>query len=1148
MKRLAGLALAVTVLVGSAVQDASAAKLPVYRDPPSYKGRTKAPPFQVVEPPSPPPIVLSDTGQGLGPDVLVDEAGTAHIVWSEGRGDQDDAVAYCRLKRGATACDATAEMTWPKPYGTGDGPQYNIDYDGPRIVRIGSQLIAYSHRYPTVADKPGGASSSNTIAWTSSDGGGSWSGAQIVGTINLGQFAVIGGENDPTVLNSAIDPLCSAPGPSAWCLQMFRPGQFATTTNLGTRNNDNYYPGIGLDELGRPIGIVENLDGTTVIRRWTGSGDVGDAAQWTTSTIVADQPAMTGGPAGAFMMSKATYNGGPFDVRRLNVGADGVVTPGPPAVVSHDSSSFAELFQDPSGRLHAAWQGGPFEQEGVYVRSQLGAGFGPQRRLIDGQRNGQIELGAADDGGGFAVLNHTAGVVGAGQIVAVGFGNQASTGRNGLGDLPPGEAPITNVSCQKVGFGRFDIETSQGCLYHGTGAFSNLVVATGELTLNGLRIVPDAGTKIVIDPRKLQIDTTGPARVIASSAAAGDVVLFHGPLHADLRNAAPGSKLFEFPSQAFKANVMGFDVAANILVKLTAGDGVVIPVELELPPELGGFTGRADLIVNRSGLQVSSLKIHAGPIPLGALYINRIDIDWRSGGNWSGEAALTVPAGGTITARIAFADGEFAGATFNLPFPPPGAPIGPFVYLIQVNGGLGLRPMQIQAGATIGAGVVVAGESPIKVNGTFKMTFPSQGPASFQLSGTATIFFFDLANMLMEFQTDGYAAFKSDIGASLGPLEVGARADGWVDASSGKWGARVDGSIGICVEILPCVDAGADVGLSDFGFAACGEVLGATGGLKYPWSEFNPVVFLNPYTAALDLVDHFKRPCETRDYAKPPPRPFTASARAAANGGQTFTIKNGLPTATIVAIGDGTAPNITVKGPGGVTLQSGQAPSAAGSIVVPRGLPAAYVALNKPRGGDWTVIPNEGSADITEVRTGDGFTPARVTAKLRGRAIAYRITNGGHGQSVQFRERGRFGTHVLGTVSKSRGTLRFRPASGPGGKRTVYAVVLQDGFPGRERKVGTYTAPGPPKPGAVGKLRAKHRTNTVTVSWKRARNAARYVVKLRGSKGTRLARAVGAKSRGAKFARARRDERFTVTVRALAKSGRTGAVKTVKTR
>jgi hypothetical protein len=163
-------------------------------------------------------------------------------------------------------------------------------------------------------------------------------------------------------------------------------------------------------------------------------------------------------------------------------------------------------------------------------------------------------------------------------------------------------------------------------------------------------------------------------------------------------------------------------------------------------------------------------------------------------------------------------------------------------------------------------------------------------------------------------------------------------------------------------------------------------------------------------------------------------------------------------------------------------------------------------------------------------------------------AISYRISNGGNGQTVVFQESGRFGTHILGTVSKPRGTLRFKPASGPGGKRTVVALIEHDGTVQKQVKVGSYVAPGPPKPGAVRKLRAVHKAHKLTVSWRGAGGADRYVLKLRGSKGTKLTRALGKKARGQKFPAVRRDERFTVTVQALSKALRSGPPRSAKSR
>jgi len=117
------------------------------------------------------------------------------------------------------------------------------------------------------------------------------------------------------------------------------------------------------------------------------------------------------------------------------------------------------------------------------------------------------------------------------------------------------------------------------------------------------------------------------------------VVLWHGTLKRDLSKVVPGTDPLRVPrARRSRRNVLGFDVAGDIPVRLE-NDGVHIPVDLKLPPGFGGFTGHAELIANASGLQLTSLKIHAGLIPLGALVLKTVDVDWKQGGTWNGHAS-----------------------------------------------------------------------------------------------------------------------------------------------------------------------------------------------------------------------------------------------------------------------------------------------------------------------------------------------------------------------------------------------------------------------------------------------------------------------------------------------------------------------------
>ena len=1132
------LSVALLVALSSLVGTATAARgVPEYRDPPSFDGLRKPPKTK----PAPLPAAVELSQNGSFPNLLVDEAGTAHITWADARGDDSDAAVYCRLQRGASACDTTTVLTWTKPYGTGDGPQFNNDYLGPRIVRVGDQLVIFSKRYPTVADKPTGASSSTVIAWTSSDGGNTWTDAQVIGRWDLGQMTVIGPDDQPRILNLGYDAFCGG-----MCLSVYESGVFSTnTTVLNTDPNSNYDPTLVSDGASALAGF-DDLSPRSWLRRWDGTGPITDPASWSVSPpIPGSEPELASGPLGPFLLNRDGLSG-PYRVRQLTTQADNTVTGGDPVTISSEQGAqFARLIEDPSGRLSAAWQ-----QSGTGVvlrRSTSGAGgFGSEQRLIDGDLNGQIELDATTDGGGFAVLNHTGGINSVGQLVAIGVGKTTPTGLPGIADLPGGGAP--NVSGQQVNFGAFVIDTAEGVFLNGTGANKGVVVTRGEVTLNGLRIIPDPGSVLVINPTKLTIDTIGQARAVVSNGTA-EVTLFHGEIDRDLKGLQPGSRLFEFPVTEFQANVLGFDVAADIPV-LMRDDGVEIPIDIELPPQFGGFTGHAKLVATRGeGLVLDSLNIHIGPVPLGALTIESIDLDWRQDSTWRGSGKLSFINGGALDASVEFEGGDFNGADFNYDVPPPNA-IGPFVYLLSVGGGFFLDPVTIIARAALGAGAAFQGEAPVKVDGQFTMKFPSGGPASFLLDGAVELFFVHVADGFLRFITNGYADFGGNARLDVGPIHGSAEVEGFVDGPTGKFGADLQGDLGACVTIpnpfdddFPlCGEVGADAAVSNVGFAACAEIevpdfipisSPITGGLAVRWEDINPFVLYSPFVLTAQLIDAISVPCHTTEYKAPPPQPAPRSVRRA--GGQVIAIEGGLPTATILVKAGAGVPSVSATGPNGETVSAAN-PSQAGFIVEIEGADAQWLVLTKPAAGNWTITPDEGSPEISEVLVANGLPEAAVKGDVEKGRIEYR-TKHLAGRQVTFREEGRFGTHLLGTVDDSRGTFKFKPAPGPGGKRRVIAQVERDGLIMDQVPLGSYTAPGPPKPGKVRGLRAKRRGSSLEVSFKTPAHSDRTEVTLKGSGGIRMAQVALGKQRRVTFDALKWAKRLKVRARGVSEQG-----------
>ena len=148
----------------------STKKGPVYRSP-GYRGACKAPKTGLTPPL--PSFTLSNAGRY--PDLIVDAAGTAHVVWTEDGGTGPDRLRYCRIRRAATTCDnpPATQSVFPVQPDTGSNDrQFNDDSSEPTVVAIGDDLGLITRRYPNVAPTPiGGSSASSTYLWVSDNGG-----------------------------------------------------------------------------------------------------------------------------------------------------------------------------------------------------------------------------------------------------------------------------------------------------------------------------------------------------------------------------------------------------------------------------------------------------------------------------------------------------------------------------------------------------------------------------------------------------------------------------------------------------------------------------------------------------------------------------------------------------------------------------------------------------------------------------------------------------------------------------------------------------------------------------------------------------------------------------------------------------------------
>lgn len=278
-----------------------------------------------------------DLGPGEAPSAVVDAAGTAHVVWRPAGGGAPT-TEYCRLPRGASACDVRLAIHTVTADLTQEGH--------PRIVRRATDgaLLIVDGRVQYAESDP----VTNLVA--SGDGGATWSPPRLVGR---GMPQPTGATLTPD--GQAIDLQRDASG--SFSLQRL-PLSGGVETRL-IELSSRFYQGGSLMYLpdGRPLAVLHSCCGSA-IRTFTG-GDLYAQAAWSPA-VPAPLPGKGtavagGGPAGLFVLSAEERFGAALRLRRLS---SRTLRPGAPVTLRRftnvpEKPAFA---QDARGRLHLAWR------------------------------------------------------------------------------------------------------------------------------------------------------------------------------------------------------------------------------------------------------------------------------------------------------------------------------------------------------------------------------------------------------------------------------------------------------------------------------------------------------------------------------------------------------------------------------------------------------------------------------------------------------------------------------------------------------------------------------------------------------------------------------------------------------------------------
>lgn len=341
----------------------------------------------------------------------------------------------------------------------------------------------------------------------------------------------------------------------------------------------------------------------------------------------------------------------------------------------------------------------------------------------------------------------------------------------------------------------------------------------------------------------------------------------------------------------------------------------------------------------------------------------------------------------------------------------------------------------------------------------------------------------------------GYFEFAGnfDFHVLIGEFKGGV--NGWFELNQGKF--SLAGNFDACLDFPDPIGSacvGANGNLTSAGVGGCAgiNVLGHTFGVYgwYAWNGSSDIDF------GCDLG----------------PIQVHPAADAQAGSPITITVPKGVPVTSIRLHSSAAPPEVTVSGPGGRTASNptgGQGAFADQIAIAPlQKLHQTVVGIFGSGGGTWTITPVQGSPAITSFEYRNGVGRARVKARVSGGhgkpyVLAYKLRFR-RGQQVTFVERARDVYHVIGQATGKSGTLSFKPALGPAGRRQLIAQVTLAGEPDGSIVAGSYRAPGTPRAGAARKLRLGHKHGALTVSWTPGANTGDAVVQLVLSDGRRL--------------------------------------------
>ena len=749
-----------------------------------------------------------------------------------------DVSQYCRVPRGATACQSVQTFTIPGEGEAFGEPQVLTPEPGVVI------LFVY---------RSGGETAEGTWAIVSTDGGATFAAPHKIGSVEPGQ--VIYGPGTGAV--SIVDTIVSA-GVHYQAAPL--DGYTNRSANVGDGPSQSNDGTVGLVEGStKPIAAFADLD-NAFFRVWSGSGDPNDLASWGPTQPLGpiEDLRIASGLKGAVLMARDLSSQERFEhvytARRFDTTTGRFA---PPVDISRRGYEtdpiFRDFTMDAGGNLAAVFvANGSFahltRSDPIRYRASTDGGktWRAERTLVldtdDGAYN--LQIGAGPDGGGFVTWDGND----QGPLTAVAVPPLGSGGRR------HGRRPAVlerRQLRQRPGdrHGRMPAEAEERLLRHprpGAAQRARPRPADGAPRRSAAR---RRSATITDRPGAQEGRHGGDQRQgRARRARQGQLRLGRRQRHEAITTFAHLEK--------FNVKIFGFPVAGEATLKFDK-NGAYIPAHLELPAIFGGVTGDVTLrLKNPGGLRLDGFKIHVGDAFLGGLEVKPLDVEYKGSSPpvFEGSATFLLPPAYTAPGAhvsFGFLNGAFKHAEGSIGFTPPLALAPPYAYLDAIGLALSTDPLKIAGGVGLSGGPQIGGKSAIKINALppangFSFTFSD--PAVLRISGAMSVVDVPFAHAFIEYRTSGLFKFGGGLDFNVfglasitaGVPEGPPLGPGFVDLTDGRFNAPVSGDV--CVPAgCGFIDVGAQGVISSRGFGACGQFLitktpeiGVSAGLRLP--------------------------------------------------------------------------------------------------------------------------------------------------------------------------------------------------------------------------------------------------------------------------------------------------------------------------